>query len=146
MQARDELLRTLAEIETLHVAAGGLAKQAYTMIAAGDDALDSTPASNDGHLRVDAVTYSIEWKGRRCVMGPSLLFRFFYRLAMHPSRLYTYDILMTQVWDGCCEDSTVRSAAKRLRRALRDAEMPELADAIRGRGRCYGLFLDDALA
>ena len=49
---------------------------------------------------------------------------------------------MDDVWDRRCADTTVRSAVKRLRRALCDADMSDLADAIRGRGQCYGVFLN----
>jgi len=51
---------------------------------------------------------------------------------------------MEDVWGQRCSNSTVRSAVKRLRRAMRDAGMSELATAIRGQGESYGVFLDDS--
>jgi DNA-binding response OmpR family regulator len=94
-------------------------------------------------LMVDPMTFTVEWHGQHCNLGPTILFKLIQRLARRPGRYFTYDILMKDVWERRCSNATIRSAVKRLRRAMRDAGMPELADAIRGRGECYGVFLDD---
>ena len=91
---------------------------------------------------VNPTTFTVEWNGRRCNLGPSILFKLIYLLARRPDRYLTYDILMENVWERRCSNTTIRSAVKRLRRALRDAGMSELAAAIKGWGECYGVFLD----
>jgi DNA-binding response OmpR family regulator len=144
------LLDTLAELTTLHVAAAAAAEQAWSVLAKQDEAYPQGVSCGDchrgclphDHLRVDPMTFTVEWQGQRCDLGPSILFKLIQRLASRPGRYFTYDILMEDVWEQRCSNATVRSAVKRLRRAMRDAGMPELATAIRGRGECYGVFLD----
>ena len=88
------------------------------------------------------MTFTVEWRDLRCDLGPSILFKLIQRLSRRPGRYFTYDILMEDIWERRCANTTVRSAIKRLRRALCDAGMHELAAAIRGRRECYGLFLN----
>jgi DNA-binding response OmpR family regulator len=85
---------------------------------------------------------SVQWRGRCCVLGPSLLLRLIYRLAQHPNRFFTYDMIMEEVWLRRCSDEALRALVCRLRRALANSGMPDLAAAIRVRGRCVGLFLE----
>jgi DNA-binding response OmpR family regulator len=91
---------------------------------------------------VNPTTFTVEWHGQRCDLGPSILFKLIQRLARRPDHYFTYDILMEEVWEQRCSNTTIRSAVKRLRRAMRDAGMHELATAIRGRRECYGVFID----
>ncbi|MBI1372490.1 MAG: hypothetical protein GC159_06990 [Phycisphaera sp.] len=96
-----------------------------------------------GELVVSVATCRVEWRGRQCALGPSLLFRLFHRISQHPGRYYSFDLLMNEVWQRRCSDDAVRASVKRLRRTLLDADMPDLASAIQARGRCCGLFIDN---
>jgi DNA-binding response OmpR family regulator len=144
------VLDTFAELATLHAAAAAAAEQAWSVLAKHDEADLQGVSCGDRHrgclphnrLMVNPATFTVEWHGQRCDLGPSILFKLIQRLARRPGRYFTYDILMEDVWERRCSNTTVRSAVKRLRRAMRDAGMPELATAIRGRGECYGVFLD----
>ncbi len=60
------------------------------------------------------------------------MFRFVQRLARRPDTYLTYNELLRDVWDGVRSDAAIRSVVKRLRRALREAGMDDLADAIDG--------------
>jgi len=144
------VLDAFAELATLHAAAAAAAERAWSMLAKHDESDLQGVSCSDCHrgylphdrLMVNPTTFTVEWHGQRCDLGPSILFKLIQRLARRPGRYFTYDILMEDVWEQRCSNTTVRSAVKRLRRAMRDAGMPELAAAIRGRGECYGLFLD----
>jgi DNA-binding response OmpR family regulator len=144
------LLDTFSELATLHAAAAATAERAWSVLAKHDEADLKGVSCGDrqrgflphDRLMVDPTTFTVEWQGQRCDLGPSILFKLIQRLARRPGRYFTYDILMEDVWEQRCSNTTVRSAVKRLRQALRDAGMPELATAIRGRGECYGVFLD----
>ncbi len=146
------LLDTFAELATLHAAAAEIAEQAWSMLAKEDEVdLHGFFSGDFPHgclseerLTVNAMTFTVEWHGLRCNLGPTILFKLIQRLARRPGRYFTYDILMEDVWERRCSNATVRSAVKRLRRAMRDAGMSELAAAIRGRGESYGVFLDDS--
>ncbi len=145
------LLDTFAEMATLHAAAAAVAEQAWTMLANHDETDLKDVSDCDFHprcppqerLKVNPTTYTVEWHGQHCHLGPTILFKLIQRLARRPGRYFTYDILMEDVWQRRCSDATIRSAARRLRQAIRNAGMSELATAIKGRGECYGLFLDD---
>lgn len=145
------LLDTFAEMATLHAAAAAVAEQAWTMLANHDETdlkdiscCDFHPrCPPQGRLKVNPTTYTVEWHGQHCHLGPTILFKLIQRLARRPGRYFTYDILMEDVWQRRCSGATIRSAARRLRQAIRNAGMFELATAIKGRGECYGLFLDD---
>ena len=144
------ILDAFAELATLHAAAAATAEGAWSAMAEHDEAdLRRIPCARCQHRQlpagrplVNAATFSVEWRGRRCDLGPSILFKLIQRLLRRPDRYYPYDILMDDVWDRRCSNTTVRSAVKRLRRALCNAGMSDLADAIRGRERCYGVFLN----
>ena len=99
--------------------------------------------SPNGELSVSSTTRCVQWRGRRCTLGPSLLFKLIHRLSFHQGRYFTYEMLKDDVWQTRCSDDAVRALVKRLRRALVDSDMADLASAIRGRGRCYGLFVED---
>jgi DNA-binding response OmpR family regulator len=136
------VLDTFAELATLHTAAAAAAERAWSVLDKhGDQQRGCLP--RDG-LMVNPATFTVEWHGQRCDLGPTMLFKLIQRLARRPGRYLTYDILMEDVWEQRCSNTTIRSAVKRLRRALCDARMPELAAAIRGRRECYGLFLDES--
>lgn len=146
----ETILDAFAELATLHAAAAATAERAWSALAEHDDAdLQGVSCARCQHRQlsagrplVNAATFSVEWRGRRCDLGPSILFRLIQRLLRRPDRYYPYDILMDDVWDRRCSDTTVRSAITRLRQALRAAGMSDLADAINGCGQCYGVFLN----
>lgn len=145
------VLDTFAELATLHAAAAATAERAWSVLAKHDEVdLQSVSCGHlhrgclpQDRLMVYPTTFTVEWHGQRCNLGPTILFKLIQRLARRPGRYFTYDILMDDVWERRCSNTAIRSAVKRLRRAIRDAGIPELADAIRGRGECYGVFLDD---
>jgi len=146
----ETVLDAFAELAALHAAAAAAAERAWSVLAKHDD-LDvqgiacarcgsyQLPADRP---RIDAATFTVEWHGRRCSLGPSILFKLLQRLLRRPDRYCPYDILMADVWERRCSNTTVRSAIKRLRRALCQAGLDDLAEAIRGRGQCYGLILN----
>ena len=144
------ILDAFAELATLHAAAATAAERAWLVLAKCDEADSQGILCSRRHqeclpherLVVSSTTFSVEWQGRRCDLGPSILFKLIQRLSRRPGRYFTYDILMEDIWERRCANTTVRSAIKRLRRALCDAGMHELAAAIRGRRECYGLFLN----
>lgn len=144
------ILDAFAELATLHAAAAAVAERTWSVLSEHDDPdVRGLACSQCRHrylasdrLRVDAATFTVEWHGRRCDLGPGIPFKLLQRLARHPDRYYPYSILMDDVWERRCSKTTVRSAIKRLRRALCEGGMDDLADAIQGRGECYGLFLN----
>ena len=143
-----DLVRVLAELANHHAAAAALAREACELVVAERRSCRRSPAAGNRHvtrngdLVVSSSMCSVSWRGRCCVLGPSLLLRLIHRLAQHPDRFFTYDMLMDEVWERPCSDAALRALVSRLRSALKDAGMPDLAAAIRVQGRCVGLFLN----
>ena len=108
----------------------------------------SSSAGRAGHassseIVVDRGTYSIRWRGSRCVIGPCIGFYFLETLSRRPNRFYTYGQLIEVVWRGeMVEDGTIRGAARDLRQLLKSHGMADLATAVRGKMKMYGLILD----
>lgn len=151
MATSPDLISVLAELASHHAAAAALAKEAYDLAVAGRTpkrrrsiAADADAGREDG-LVVSIAMCSVRWRGRCCVLGPSLPLRLIHRLARHPERFFTYDLLMDEVWERRCSDAALRALVCRLRQSLKDAEMLDLAEAIRVQGRCVGLFLNGAM-
>jgi DNA-binding response OmpR family regulator len=149
MRVPNDLLTVLDELAALHSAAAALSRRAYDLAALADSCSEcertrpiNGPSSN-GQIFVSTATCTVEWHGRSCVLGPSLALNLIHCLSRHPGRFYTYDTLMERVWRCQVSDDAVRALVKRLRRILTEAGMADLAEAIRGRERCYGLFLAD---
>lgn len=91
---------------------------------------------------VDRSTCTVLWHGHTCHMGLGIPFRIFERLARRPNQFVSYDQLIEHVWLGAPRsDETLRSETRRVRRILRAAGMEDLAAAIKGRHRHYGLIL-----
>lgn len=149
MATRRDLLSVLSELASHHAAAAALAKEAYNLAMNGrapkqrSSVAGGNGARNNG-LVVSSAMCSVRWRGRCCVLGPSMPLRLIHRLAQHPDRFFTYDMLMDEVWERRCSDAALRALVCRLRKSLKDAEMIDLADAIRVQGRCVGLFLNGA--
>mgnify|MGYP000596943368 CR=1 FL=1 len=141
----------LAELATLHAAAAATADRVWSALAEHDDAASEGIFSGSfpreclqqHRLIIDATTFTVKWRAQSCHLGPTILFTLIQRLARRPERYLTCDTLMEDVWQRRCSDTAIRSAIKRLRRALHDAGMSEVAAAIRARGKRYGLFLGD---
>lgn len=145
----ETILDSLAELAALHAAAAAAAERAWSVLAEHDTLeMQGIVCAQCHHRlamdrpRIDTAAFTVEWRGRRCDLGPSIPFKLLHRLSRRPDRFYPYDVLMTDVWERRCSNTTVRSAIKRLRRALCDAGMDDLAEAIKGRGECYGLILN----
>ena len=146
----ETVLDAFAELAALHTAAAVVAERAWAALAEHDGTDFEGICCNGCRYRqlpsnrplIDTATFTVEWHGRRCNLGPSILFKLIQRLSRRPDRYYSYDMLMADVWDRRCSNTTVRSAIKRLRRALCEAGMNDLAKSIKGRGECYGLFLN----
>lgn len=150
-----ELIETMvdafAELAALYTAATAVADRALSVLTDYEkiDVRDGyscrksqcRPTVSERPM-VNPSTFTVLWQGRHCHLGPSILFKLIERLARQPNRFYPYDILMEDVWDGLRSNTAVRSAVKRLRRALCEAGMADLAFAIKGQRECYGLFLN----
>jgi len=87
-------------------------------------------------------TLSIEWDGKSCFLGNTLLFLFFERLSRSANRYVSHEELLDDVWGGDREATTIRGVVKRLRDKLEDSEMTEVAHFIDGSiAGYYGLIL-----
>lgn len=103
--------------------------------AVGRDAAEHRPTAN-------TTTFTVEWHGRSCFLGNTLLFWMFERLVQSTNRYVAHVDLLDDVWKGNREDSTIRGVAKRLRDRLVAADMADLATAIDGSvPGYYGLIL-----
>lgn len=117
----------LAELATIHAEAAAIAERAWTALAENDgDELQGgacdecqNRSSSSGRPLISSAKFTAQWHGRCCDLGPSIMFKLIQRLARRPNRYYSYDVLMADVWDRRCSNETVRSAVKRLRKALR---------------------------
>jgi len=90
----------------------------------------------------DRATMTVEWQGRSCPLGNTLMFWFFERLVRSPNQYVSHVDLLDTVWDGQREGSTIRGVAKRLRDWLDSAGMADIANAIDGSvAGYYGLIL-----
>lgn len=100
----------------------------------------------DGRPIADSASYTVVWRGKTCFLGNSLPFRLFEQLACRPNRYFSHDELLDDVWQGCRTPDAVRSVVKVLRRKLREADMDDLASAIKGNVRNHlGLTLASGL-
>jgi len=82
---------------------------------------------------IDPAVLSIKYRGKICFLGDTLCFKLITYLARRPNAYFTYESLLTEVWDGAVRsDDAVRSVVKILRSKLRQAGLADLADAIDG--------------
>lgn len=87
----------------------------------------------------------VEYGGKSCFLGNTLMFKFLERLARRPNRYVSYEVLFDEVWCAIRERSSVRSVVKELRAKLLAAGMAGLSEAIDGRvSGHYGLMLSRA--
>ncbi|MGB0766276.1 MAG: hypothetical protein ACPGYV_01045 [Phycisphaeraceae bacterium] len=93
-------------------------------------------------LALDHSTYSVVWRGKTTMIGPTLAFSFLETLSRRPNRFYTYEQLSDLIWDGAIvADGTIRGVARDLRQHLKSNGMPDLAKAIEGKMKTYGLVI-----
>jgi DNA-binding response OmpR family regulator len=90
---------------------------------------------------IDHSTFCVEWEGRTCRLGHRLSLKLLDRLCRRPGQYIPHEEFLHEVWEARRSPETIRSAIRELRRRLRAAKMGELADAIHGHGKCYGLML-----
>jgi DNA-binding response OmpR family regulator len=102
--------------------------------------LDGIPTST--LPRADESRFCVVWGRRTCHLGHTRSFHLFARLLRRANQYVPLDHLLRDVWGGDRRSSdTVRSAVRQLKQKLVRARMPQLAKAIRGQGRHYGLIL-----
>lgn len=94
--------------------------------------------------RVDAATFCVLYRGRRCFLGNTLPFWLFGTLAQQLNRYVSYEQLLSDVWHAQRRSNeAIRNVAQILKQKLRLAGLRDLAAAIDGRNRGhYGLILD----
>lgn len=102
----------------------------------------SQSGNEPGRPVADIATLSVRWEGKSCHLGYTLPFKLFERLARRPNCFVSYSQLLEDVWCQCRSDAAIRSVVKELKRKLIEAGMLDIAAAIRGEGRCYGLILE----
>lgn len=84
---------------------------------------------------LDEGRRAVCWNGAECHLGPTILYQLFRRLAISPNQYLTHEALLDDVWGGAPRSaSAVRSAVHDLRKKLTESGMPEIADAIDGKG------------
>lgn len=92
----------------------------------------TVPAS----VTVDDQTFSVQHRGRRCSLGPSIPFHFLARLARRPGVYVSHERLIDDVWGGhAVSPDTIRHTASDVRKALRAAGMDDLAYSIKSKKR-----------
>jgi hypothetical protein len=140
---REQIQRTLYDLAIAHATTIKLME--HTLELLGEElALDAktfwrtrVTLADDGRPTsnpiVDNGSLEAIYQGKRCFLGNTVLYRLIECLSRKPNKYFTYDELFQGVWGGGVRsDSTVRTAIKRLRTALREAGMDELAEAIDG--------------
>jgi hypothetical protein len=116
--------------ETLTLLCEELALDPLTYFRSRRPPADTDPDSE--HSVTNVSLFTANFKGKACFLGNTLPFRFLALLAERPNAYVTYEDLLFEVWQSRRSDSAVRSVAKTLRNKLREAGMPDLADAIDG--------------
>ena len=81
----------------------------------------------------DRITFTVRWKGHRCVLRNTKPFLLLERLLEAPNQYITVSALLDSVWPNqILEDSTVRTTVRNLKQKLRESGLAALADAIDG--------------
>lgn len=142
IKKREQIRRTLRNLSESHNATMKLLEQMMTLINE-ELSLDAVAFWNlqgpskavrrpEGVPIVEREKLSVMYRGKRCFLGNTLLFRLLEFFVNRPNSYLTYQDLLNNVWEGPRSDSCVRSLVKRLRMQLRQHGMSELADAIDG--------------
>jgi DNA-binding response OmpR family regulator len=83
-------------------------------------------------LEIDRSTLSVNYRGRPCFLGNTLMFRLIEQLAKRPNKYLPYEDLLADVWQCDRSDGAIRSVVKRLPGSLRGHGMEHIAQAIDG--------------
>jgi hypothetical protein len=131
---RESIRLSLRNLAEAHAAAMQILEQTCVLVdrelALGS--LEDADRRADSALAVSRPHFSVLFRGKACYLGNTRPFHFFERLGRQPNCYLSYEDLLSDVWDCCRADATVRSVVKVLHRKLRQAGLPELADAIDG--------------
>ena len=139
-ERQERLLRLLDELDAAHAAAAICVAEIRTLVGDGDPR-DGAAAVKHRPL-VDTATFCVRWNGCTCRLGSTVGFKLLERLCRRPNHFVSHDHLIHDVWDGAVKSpATLRSVVRNLKQVLRHAGMGDLAAAIRGEGRRYGLLL-----
>ncbi|WP_397570428.1 helix-turn-helix domain-containing protein [Schlesneria sp. T3-172] len=150
---REQQLReSLKRLAAIHAAEISILEESVAILQSELDALThpNTPVaqgpltpSQTADPRIDYGLMCVEFQGRHCFLGNTLMLKFFGRLARRPNCYLSYEVLLNDVWNAVRESSSVRSVVKELRGKLRAAGMSKLSDVIDGSvARHYGLMLN----
>jgi DNA-binding response OmpR family regulator len=138
---REQIRHTLRNLAESYAATMELMEQTFALLDE-DLAIDAItfwnsrtsarlyPAIRSPHVDHDQL--QVHFRGKTCLLGNTLPFRFLAYLLRRPNKYVTYEELLHHVWDGRRSDAAVRSVVKRLRQQLRRGGMGDLADAIDG--------------
>ncbi len=143
------------ELEELARLARAIRATAHRLLQEADDlsalvarhgpGRSETPGPQAEAIAIDPASFSVVWRGRRCLLGYTLAFRLLRHLAQRPDQYVRVDALLHDIWSGQRSRSAVRTAVADLRRRLAAAGMADLAGRIDGRSRGhYGLMLSQA--
>jgi DNA-binding response OmpR family regulator len=139
---REQIQRSLRSLAKSHAATMALLEEMLDLVCE-EYSLDPSSyfqrttvsgslQGNRSSLTIDRGLWSITFRGKACFLGNTLPFRFLSHLAQRPNRYFSYDELLTDVWQGTRSDSAVRSVVKTLRSKLRQSGLADLATAIDG--------------
>ena len=145
-QIRANLLRLVKA----HAVAMAVLKEPFDILQAQlaeyfrEDSSDpelSVKTANSDFPIVDRRVMCVLFRGKQCFLGNTLMLKLVERLTDSPNEYVSYRTLLTEVWHGQRDPSSIRSVVKELRIRLIAAEMFELAGAIKGHSGHYGLML-----
>lgn len=131
-EKKQHIHQTLRRLVTSHAAAVADIEATLALLVSelGIEGFDSVRGEQDPTLQkpvhafeldrpiADRATFTVNWRGRTCFLGNTLLFRLLERLLRSPNQYVAHVDLLDEVWDGQREASTIRGVAKRLRDRL----------------------------
>jgi hypothetical protein len=139
-----QVLKNLAYTHSLVVEQMESMIQVLTELVDVDDILTARQSRSrkEGWPVANRETLCVEWEGKSCFLGNTLIFWFFERLARSPNHYVSHQTLLDEVWGGDRQPTTIRGVAKRLRDRLSEFGMEELARQIDGsENGYYGLMM-----
>lgn len=83
-------------------------------------------------MLTDSRMFTVTYLGKTCFLGNTLSFRLLKHLEQRPNAHFSYENLLSEVWQSHRSDTAIRSVVKTLRQKLRMSGLVELADAIDG--------------
>lgn len=149
--SREQQIRAnLQRLVRAHAAAMAVLEESIAILQAqlaeyspGDTPIPKLPVKtrNSEFPIIDRRVMCVVFRGKQCFLGNTLMLELVERLTVSPNEYVSYQTLLTEVWHGQRDPSSIRSLVKDLRVRLRAADMFELADAIKGHSGHYGLML-----